>query len=455
MRHSRPAPRTPHPSRTSLARRAVLGGVAAAGLTAALPPALTPSASAASPTPPRTPASARASAAPRSEAFRFDLPAPTGRHPVGTTRLHLVDRSRTERWAEEPGHPRELMVSVWYPARAGADAPSARYVTPGLAAAFAVYGQTQLDLPAGALDWGDIGTHATQGPPLAPGPHRRPIVLYTPGFQASRDIDTAVVTELASHGFVVVTVDHTYDAMAVEFPDGRVRTTSPLLTGLPHDEMVRAAIATRTADLRFVLDQVTALARGRNPDVAGRPLPAGLARALDTGRIGGYGHSIGPSALFDTMLADRRVRAGAIQDGPLVQGPGRPTDAARAGVRQPFLLMCGMLGEHYTDPFHHRSPLAAGLAALWENSPGWKRDLWSRGAAHQSYTDLQHVLPVLDAEFGVRDQAMEQIGSLDPAAFVATRRAYLTAFFTRHLRHHPQPLLDAPSPRYPYVEFIA
>ncbi|MBC3983762.1 lipase [Streptomyces sp. AC536] len=433
------APDAPRASRSRpLPRRAVLGGVAAAGLAAALP----------------LPLAAPASAAPRSGAFRFDLPAPTGPHPVGTTHLHLVDHTRTERWTEEPNRPRELMVSVWYPARAGADAPRAPYVTPGLAAVLDAYGETQLGLPASALNWADIGTHATAGPPVAPSARPRPVVLYTPGFQSSRDTDTVVVAELASHGFVVVSVDHTYEAMAVEFPDGRLHTISPLLTELPDAEMVRVAIATRTADLRFVVDQVTGLARGRNPDAAGRPLPRGLARAVDPHRIGGYGHSIGPSGLFDAMLADRRIRAGALQDGPLVQGGGRPTAAAQAGLRQPFLLMCGMFGESGGEPFHHRSPLAVGLAALWENSPGWKRDLWSKGAGHLSYTDFMHLLPVLDREFGVRDEAMGLIGSLDPAGFVATRRAYLTAFFTQHLLRRPQPLLDAPSPRYPYVEFI-
>jgi hypothetical protein len=31
---------------------------------------------------------------------------------------------------------------------------------------------------------------------------------------------------------------------------------------------------------------------------------------------------------------------------------------------------------------------------------------------------------------------------------------YTTAFFDRHLRRTPQPLMTAPSPRYPEVTFI-
>jgi hypothetical protein len=52
-----------------------------------------------------------ATAAPTDELV---LPAPTGRHPVGMAELHLVDRDRPDPWV--PTGPRELMVSVWYPA---------------------------------------------------------------------------------------------------------------------------------------------------------------------------------------------------------------------------------------------------------------------------------------------------------------------------------------------------
>src|SRR5688500_11053270 len=47
----------------------------------------------------------------------FELPAPTGKMPVGTTRWVVVDPSRQETFA--PGKPREVEVIAWYP-RAGA-----------------------------------------------------------------------------------------------------------------------------------------------------------------------------------------------------------------------------------------------------------------------------------------------------------------------------------------------
>ncbi|MEU5865811.1 hypothetical protein ABZ815_31900 [Nonomuraea sp. NPDC047529] len=44
------------------------------------------------------------------------LPAPTGSRPVGTTSLYLKDTSRPDPWVPSV-KARELMVSLWYPAR--------------------------------------------------------------------------------------------------------------------------------------------------------------------------------------------------------------------------------------------------------------------------------------------------------------------------------------------------
>jgi predicted dienelactone hydrolase len=49
-----------------------------------------------------------------------------------------------------------------------------------------------------------------------------PLVLFDPGFGESRLIYGAMARSLASHGYVVVTVDHPFDAPAVQFPDGSI-----------------------------------------------------------------------------------------------------------------------------------------------------------------------------------------------------------------------------------------
>jgi len=66
----------------------------------------------------------------------------------------------------------------------------------------------------------------------------------------------------------------------VEFPGG------PFLPGVPASQLsdlvfTRNAVETRTADARFVLDQLERMSRGENPDAEGNDLPACLAAGLD------------------------------------------------------------------------------------------------------------------------------------------------------------------------------
>ncbi|MGO4758181.1 hypothetical protein AB4212_57870, partial [Streptomyces sp. 2MCAF27] len=225
--------------------------------------------------------------------------APTGPYPVGMVELHLVDQGRKERWG--PGD-RELMVSVWYPARRETDGASAPYMRPGAAEAFGAGAAQILKVEAGAIDWAGFTTHAREGAGVARGLGRRPVVLYSPGMYNERTLDTSAVVELAGQGYVAVTVDPTYEAHAVEFPDGRVAEASPEIGKIePVADRNKAALEVRVADVRFVLDRLEVLARGGNPDAGGRQLPSGLGAALDMARVGMFGHSLGGMTTAEAM----------------------------------------------------------------------------------------------------------------------------------------------------------
>lgn len=416
----------------------ILGGLAATAAALALP------------------SSARAATGTGGGPFRCDLVAPTGPHPVSTVDLHLVDSGRRDPWVQEGPRSRELMITIWYPARRKVEARVAPYATPGLSPALDTFAAS-LGIPARSVDWSDIGTHATVGAPVSHRAGRLPVVLYTPGRFNPRFLDTTVAADLASHGYVVVAVDHTYEALAVEFPDGRVITPAPALAGsvLP-PQVMKAAVDCRVADLRSVLDQLHLLARGGNPDSGGRALPAGLGAALDLSSVGVFGHSLGGTAAAEAMRLDRRISAGAVLEGPLGYGPDDPelfAPVTRTGLRHPFLLA----GSRYTPevPFTHIHVPA--WQALWENSTGWKRDLWTAGARHQSYSDFQILMPALAAHFDAPPPAVitAMIGDVDPVRFTGARRAYLTAFFDRSLKKLRRPLLDNPSPRFPEVTRIS
>jgi predicted dienelactone hydrolase len=354
---------------------------------------------------------------------QLTLPPPTGPYPVGTVPLHLVDESRPDPMAG-PGHYRELMVSVWYPARDIAWYPLAPWMAATPLRGLLTSAGFDADAAVAPL------TAGHEGAPVRRTGDRLPVLLFSHGAYDHRSDTTIVVQELASHGYVVVTVDHTYDAFS-EFPDGRV--TVPL-----QDRELALTPWDFAHDIQFVLDRIEALAAGRNPDADHRRLPAGLGAALDLHRIGMFGWSKGATATALVMNQDRRVRAGLSFDGPMESRP--PVTA----VDRPFMLM--------TAEFTRAAQ--PSVAEFWSNLRGWRLNVQADGAIHSSYCDVQWLIPQLAMSLGMSDEDLEGwIGTLDPARAVRIQQAYPLAFFDLHLRHRGH-LLDGPSLVFPEVKFI-
>ncbi|MFD8315964.1 alpha/beta hydrolase family protein [Kitasatospora purpeofusca] len=354
-----------------------------------------------------------AAAGARPEAAGPRVPATSTHRPVGTTSARLVDRDRPDPW--RPDTPsRELMVTFWYPTDSvrGAHAP---YLSPELSTA--LYGGPE---PAG------VRTGAVDGARPAPGRH--PLVLLSPGFGLSRTTLTALGEELAARGYAVAAVDHTYETL-VEFPGGRIEPC--LVCGREGTDPDFGATASRAraADLRFVIDRLTAPG-GRGP-------VRGL--TVDAGRIAAVGHSLGGAAALEAMAEDRRIRAAANLDGSVWIPP--------TGLRsRPVLLFSAQLGG---------SPGATGN---WEDT--WKRLTGPRywvdlpTAGHLSFSDEHWVVDAL----GSRDQlpadsGPDLFGSVRGDRALAATRAYLGAFLDRHLLGRAAPLLDRPSRAFPEVRF--
>ncbi|MEU4390395.1 hypothetical protein [Kribbella sp. NPDC023855] len=382
-------------------------------------------------------------AASKYEPVKISVPAPTGPNRIGTTELHLVDHTRQ----------RELMVSVWYPARRDADGPTAKYMPEKTSAAVNPALSKLLGTRDPVFGFALSDTHARVGVPAQLGRH--PVVLFSPGYQLSRFYNTALVEELASRGYVVVTMDHTHEG-PVEFPGGRFVPGSEIQE--PTAEQLESLIGTRVADTRFVLDQLTLLSRGRNPDADGRKLPRGLRQALDIHSVGMFGFSAGGHTAANAMYADGRIRAGVNLDGTLAYDPEKNMLGAAAvhGLDRPFLLF-GSDTTQRTRPdaeYYDKS-----WASWWKAQRGWKLNLQLPGSYQFGFTDYQFFW--YDVVFGlIHDEDIANqvqantTGIVDRSRAMLAQRTYLTAFFDQTLRDHPQPLLENQSPDFPEISFV-
>ncbi|MEU4195582.1 prolyl oligopeptidase family serine peptidase [Kribbella sp. NPDC026611] len=248
--------------------------------------------------------------------LRLRLPAPTGPWRIGMRTMSLTDPSRTDPWNHTGT--RELVLSLFYPARGGGS--PAPQLTPAAAAVFKGLdaGLLHPELPTSGVDWAATLTHSYVEAPAAPG--RRPVLLYSPGGADPRTIGTSVAEELASHGYVVVTIDHPGEASEVSYPDGRLRVIEMPPSTVTDAVLSRLMMRTRFDDVRFVLDHLSEL-----------PVP------VDTRRIGVYGHSAG-GATAAVTLDDPRVAAAVNLEGYLDTLDGELYPIAQHGTRKPLLL---------------------------------------------------------------------------------------------------------------------
>ncbi|SEM27962.1 alpha/beta hydrolase family protein [Streptacidiphilus jiangxiensis] len=349
-------------------------------------------------------------------AVQLALPRPTGPYAVGVDVLHLVDRHRQDPWVPSAG-PRQLMVSLYYPARRGTGRP-APYMNATEAKLLLDQRAPGSGLPPHLL--ADTRTYAFTD--ARPDHGRYPLVVLSPGFGLPRQTLTALAVDLTSHGYVVALVDHTYEDSGTTFPDGRTLTCTLLCSDSPDAPGPVAIADSRAEDVSFVLDQLA----GAHPVWR-------YAHLIDSRRIGMAGHSLGGAATVPVMATDRRVRAGADLDGAIFDG------LPVAGLGRRPLLLLGNSTDHTVGGGE------TSWSTDWPLLDGWKRWLTVTGSTHLDFTDL----PVLAAEVGYPIQG-EQIAA---ARSLAITRSYVRAFFDLQLKGVPQPLFDGPSRAYPEVVF--
>ena len=349
-------------------------------------------------------------AAPAAAEQTLRLPAPTGTKAVGTTVLYLKDTSRPDPWVPDVAY-RELMVSLFYPT-ASSHGPKARYVTPDESRLLLADGGLT-DLPSDLLS--TVRTNSVKDARPLGRPQSLPLVVLSPGHSKPRATLTSTAQDLASHGYVVAVVDHTYENVGQSFPDGRVTTC--VTCEMEKDESVwRKLNRGRATDVSFVLDEL--LSRYRQ---------------IDPSRIAMGGHSAGGASSVPALVTDPRIKAGFDVDGSTYD------DIPETGLAKPFLFLGR--AEQYT-------PGSGDPADTWERTwaglTGWKRWLLVDGAKHVSFTDVGILLEQMGLDTGATTTAERT---------QAITRTYLRAFLDLHLRGKTQPLLDEPSSRYPEVTF--
>ena len=359
-----------------------------------------------------------------------DLIEPSGEYPIGTTMLYFQDRSRDEIYSKDPEDVRELNVQIWYPGSASDDADFAPYMThlELSGPAFARF----LRLPSFVLNHVRlIDTHAILEAPLAGEGSPFPVLIFSHGWGGTRTQSTYLMEELASHGYIVVALDHTYGALVTVFPDEHVvLQKSDILQrdGSEEDFSTSAngLIRVWAGDARFILDQLEAMNRG--------DLESPFEGRLDLDHVGIFGHSTGGGNAVQVCWLDARCKAGLALDAWL-----EPVslEALDEGLDQPFMFLWSE--DWGSDENKGR------FQSLYKELQGDAYQLEIEGTRHYDFSDLPLLSP-LSPWFGLK-------GPIDGERVLGIINEYVVAYFDQYLLGIETPLLDGPSSEYPEVEF--
>ena len=156
------------------------------------------------------------------DSIEIAYPAPTGPYPVGLLDFEFTD-SHYPMDREEDSNGRRIMVRAWYPA-AGSDGERMRFFQGG---EDSVIPNSMVDalspfLPGIVVlkQMEGVKTHSQIDVPPASAPGGFPVLIFSHGGLSWVSQNTAILEELASHGYLVFSVSHPGGFGALIYPDG-------------------------------------------------------------------------------------------------------------------------------------------------------------------------------------------------------------------------------------------
>lgn len=249
------------------------------------------------------------------------LTPPKGPHKVGTQIFRWEDINRKENSTEDPKDFRNVIVQAWYPTDSLGEGNHSLYLD----------GLNNLPRKIGGVPkiffnhLEQLDTHGILNAPISEAKEKWPIIIFLTGNVSSRAFYTSIITGLASEGFVVLVLDHPYEAIVSELENGQLVTTAE--KRLENDpellRLMEVRLSLRVSDVQFVIDKL------EQPSMSTIP----LFESMDLEKLGIAGHSLGGATAAVAMIRDPRIKAAANVDGTLYG------DLPEMQQKKPFMLL--------------------------------------------------------------------------------------------------------------------
>ena len=394
----------------------------------------------------------------------FTFPRPTGSYEVGIAYFHLVDEQRIDPFLDPSTKKRELMVKVYYPAKKDDSKPFSRYFhnSPELLRLLTSgYGMPPFLFDHLTL----VKTNSKEDLELSDQEQSYPVILFSHGAGTTMEVQTSQSEDLASHGYVVVAIDHTYASAGTVFPD-RVVSAKEATTNFHMPEPAEIITQIMADDVRFVIDKLNEMNEGK--------IDSRFTGKLNLDEIGIIGHSVGGAVAYNLAINDSRVKAAIDLDGIVFITPQEGPKEAAA-----FLMLAN--DKYHIQAIESRSPLMKKYEEMDDVEQKITIEIYgSREAyleayqrAQQNVLGLTEVLKTsgnlftiegsdhmkfIDIGLFIGARPLREFigigGKTDPSRCLEITKAVTLAFFDQHLKGTTNASLESLLSKYPELKKI-
>ncbi len=352
---------------------------------------------------------------------------PSGPYGVGAE-TYAIKASQQQNQSKDALQSRDLTIQCWYPTTKKPSTPTCPW-----APKFAAFLEQHAEVFK-QLELGKLRTYAQPNVPVSTDQASYPVILYSHGSSQMVGDNSSLCEELASHGYVVVGIDHPQEAIREFFSKG-----FPLYNEVKI-RMVQD-MEQEIIDAQCVLDYLEHL-----------PANSILIGKLDLHNIGMAGHSFGGTVAVQLCRRDKRCRAAINMEGPLI-GKDATTPfhkpllfllGSESWLSNPMteeqIVQCFQTKENYLDA---QQSYRAAIDTLASAAGDDARTVVIKGADHNAFVDL-----ALIAQHSPIDM---RSGSLDAQRTHEIMKAYVCAFFDKYLKGKTSVLLNEQKSMYSEV----
>jgi predicted dienelactone hydrolase len=369
------------------------------------------------------------------------LTKPSGGYHIGTTELFLTDTSRSVKifFSKKP---RKIYVKIWYPADHNDHKVYSKYLASfSRKIVLKIYKAKGINEQiADAMKHAD--THSYPDLPVSSKENKYPVLIFSPGYYFGiADMYTCFMENLASHGYIVVSVTHPYEQPYVLWKDGeeiylrkkkaqlaylellisrklqfRKRNSWENIVIIAKNVLKRLkqfnkSLGIWVDDTEFVINYLEKTKKENGS--------RDLFKKMDMDKMGAFGMSFGGAVSGQVCLVDKRIKAGINMDcfqfGDVIRDP----------IKVPFMLI----------ESNYRPDWNLGNRVVYADIKSDFYLLSLPNARHFVFTDVA-VVPFLSAK------AREEFnGNVDGAETIHTVNNYMLNFFDFYLKGKSSELL--------------